>query len=359
MEWQRVAGHHAPAGFVNLTSASVNVAAAGTSAPRNTWVFAEKNGNSLTEYALEWTGSAWTVFKLSSKNIVLGTAVFGPGNVWEFGQKPGSGANLGYGPAWVLHYDGTAWRPVTVPATPVWVSAPAATDIWALGPSAATVNKPTQVTVAVHWDGSSWHTLALPKLAPVDGQPWAPDGIVAQSARQVWVMATVAVNPGTGTGPPGVTLLHWNGKTWAVVAQDLKHRYSPGLTTDGDGGFWLTSNTLSQPGRPHHPLRQRALQPAAGAHRGRLHQRGGRPDPRPRYHLGLGNGRADPDRRRDDRGRHHQARTLTALADLAVRRGEARAGRFREWQRMSVVRRGTGSGLSLSPASSAAWPGLP
>lgn len=242
--WQAITP---PSGFVNLTSTSVNVDAAGTSAAGNTWVFAQKDGNSLTEYALEWNGSAWTVFKLSSKNTVLGTAVFGPGNVWEFGQKPGSGANLGYGPAWVLHYDGTAWRPVTVPATPVWVSAPATTDIWALGPSAATVNKPTQVTVAVHYDGSSWHTLALPKLSPVGGQPWVPDGIVAQSARQVWVMETVAVSPGTGTGPPGVTLLHWNGKTWAVVARDLKHPYSPGLTSDGHGGFWLTSNTLSQP----------------------------------------------------------------------------------------------------------------
>src|SRR6516225_7256993 len=82
--WQAITP---PAGFVNLTSASVNVAAAGTSAAGNTWLFAEKSRNSTTEYALEWNGSAWTVFKLSSKNMVGGTAVFGPGNVWEFGQK--------------------------------------------------------------------------------------------------------------------------------------------------------------------------------------------------------------------------------------------------------------------------------
>src|SRR5215469_9629424 len=240
--WQAITP---PSSFVN-SSGSPNVSAAGTSAAGNTWVFALKGQNSNPEYALEWNGSAWKVFHLSNKNDVLGTAVFGPGNVWEFGQKPGSGANLGYGPAWVLHYDGSAWRPVTVPATPVWSSAVSATDIWALGPSAATVNKRTQVTVAVHWDGSSWHTLALPKLTPVDGQPWVPDGIVAQSARQVWVEETVAVNPGGGTAPPGVTLLHWDGKTWAVVARDLKHRYSPGLTSDGHGGFWLISNILSR-----------------------------------------------------------------------------------------------------------------
>jgi hypothetical protein len=241
--WQAITP---PSSFMN-TSGSPNVSAAGTSAAGNTWVFADKGQNSLTQYALDWNGSAWTVFKLSSKNMVLGTAVFGPRNVWEFGQKPGSGANLGFGPAWVLHYDGSAWHPVTVPATPVSVSAPSATDIWALGPSAATVNKRTQVIVAVHWNGSSWHTLALPKLTRVDGQPWVPDGIVAQSARQVWVEETVAVNPASGTAPPGVTLLHWDGKTWTVAARDLKHRYSPGLTSDGHGGFWLISNVLSQP----------------------------------------------------------------------------------------------------------------
>src|SRR5215469_426454 len=242
--WQAITP---PSGFVNLTTASVNVEAAGTSGAGNTWVFAEKGQNSNPQYALDWNGSAWTVFKLSSKNDALGTAVFGPGNVWEFGEKPGSGANLGYGPAWVLHYDGSGWRPVTVPATPVWSSAVSATDIWALGPSAATVNKRTQVIVAVHWDGSSWHTLALPKLAPVDGQPWFPDGIVARSARQVWVEETVAVNPGSGIGPPGVTLLHWNGTAWAVVAQDLKHRGSGELTSDGHGGFWMTDSTGSRP----------------------------------------------------------------------------------------------------------------
>ncbi len=242
--WQAITP---PAGFVNLTSGAVNVAAAGTSSPGNTWLFAEKGQNSLSEYALRWDGSSWTVAKLSSKNTVLGTAVFGPRNVWEFGEKPGSGANPGYGPAWVLHYDGSAWHPVTVPATPVWTSAVSASDIWALGPSAATVNKPTQVTVATHWDGSSWHALALPKLTPVSGQPWVPDGIAALSADQVWVEETVAVNRGTGTAPPGVTLLHWNGTSWAVAAQDLSHHASPGLTPDGHGGFWLTSSTGSQP----------------------------------------------------------------------------------------------------------------
>jgi hypothetical protein len=242
--WQAITP---PPGFVNLTSGSVNVSAAGTSSAGNTWLFAEKGQNTLTEYALRWNGSSWTVFKLSSTNTVLGTAVFGPKNVWEFGAKPGSGANLGFGPAWVLHYNGSTWSPVTVPATPVWASSVSATDIWALVPSAATVNKPTQVIVAMHWNGSSWRALALPKLSPVDGQPWVPDGIAALSADQVWVEETVAVNPGSGAAPPGVTLLHWNGTAWAVAARDLAHPYSPGLTPDGSGGFWLTSDSLSQP----------------------------------------------------------------------------------------------------------------
>ena len=53
--------------------------------------------------------------------------------------------------------------------------------------------------------------------------------------------------PGYRHRPAGVTLLHWNGKIWAVAARDLNHHYNPGLTSDGRGGFWLTSGTLSKP----------------------------------------------------------------------------------------------------------------
>jgi hypothetical protein len=135
-----------------------------------------------------------------------------------------------------------------MPGTPVHVSAVSATDMWALGPSAATVNKATQTYIAMHWDGSSWHSLVLPKLTPVNSQPWAPAAIAALSPRDVWVQETVAVDRGTGIAPPGVTLLHWNGTGWAQAAQDLGHVYVPGLTPDGHSGFWLASTTgQSQP----------------------------------------------------------------------------------------------------------------
>jgi len=79
---------------------------------------------------------------------VLATAVFGRPDVREFGQKPGSGKNLGYGPAWVLRYNGSAWRQVSAPGTPVVVSAVSANDMWAFGPSAKTVNDARQVIIA-------------------------------------------------------------------------------------------------------------------------------------------------------------------------------------------------------------------
>src|SRR5262249_4078510 len=99
-------------------------------------------------------------FRLSSTNQVLGTAVFSRTDVWEFGAKPGSG--LGFGPAWVLRFNGSTWRQVTVPGTPVDVSPAAASDIWALGPSAATVNNNPQVIIAMHWNRRSWRSISLP-----------------------------------------------------------------------------------------------------------------------------------------------------------------------------------------------------
>lgn len=101
--------------------------------------------------------------------MVIGTAVFGKSNVWLFGQKPGSGNNLGFGPAWVLRFNGIAWRPVSAPATPVGVSAVSASDMWALGPSAKTVNAAKQVIVTMHWNGTAWRAHKLPAIPPAGG----------------------------------------------------------------------------------------------------------------------------------------------------------------------------------------------
>lgn len=236
-----------PSGFANLTDGSVNVDALGSSSWKNSWVFPDVSGTSHVQYALRWNGSGWKKYTLSSTNMTLDTAVLSKTNVWMFGQKPGT--TFGYGPSWVLHWNGTGWtsRSVSV-GTPVHVSAVSASDIWALGPSAATINDSTQTIIAMHWNGTKWHALSLPTLAEVSGHPWIPVAIVAKGASNVWIEDIVAGSLNGTPGPSGGRLLHWNGTKWVRVSKDLLHYYAPELASDGNGGFWLVSPNATNPG---------------------------------------------------------------------------------------------------------------
>jgi hypothetical protein len=240
-QWQAVPP---PASFDgSVPNDFVNVNAVGSSSAANTWFFPTlSTGAASIAYALRWTGSAWTAFRLSKQNSVLGTAVFGRSNVWLFGQKPGSGNNLGFGPAWVLRFNGTAWRSVSVPATPVGVSAVSASDMWAIGPSAKTVNAASQVIVTMHWNGTAWRVHKLPAIPPAGGNSWIPVGIAATGPDNAWVEELHPGNPGTGQTPVGTALLHWNGRAWSRAGESGKLHASSGMTPDGHGGLWLAGS---------------------------------------------------------------------------------------------------------------------
>jgi len=249
-QWQTV---RPPAALTNVPAGDeVTVDALGTSAPGNTWVIADldKSNGKPTTYAARWNGTAWTVFSGPDVTSALATAVFSATDAWDFGAK-GSVPSGGFGAPVVDHWNGTSWRPVSVPVgTPVEVDPVAANDIWALGPSAATVSDPVQTFTAMHWNGVKWSALSLPKFPTVRKlYQWIPEGIQALGASDIWVQEVVSANRGTGEpGKPGVRLLHWNGKKWAIAARDKQGDWAPGLTADGHGGFWLTGAPSSGPG---------------------------------------------------------------------------------------------------------------
>jgi hypothetical protein len=193
------------------------------------------------QYALRWTGSAWRTSEVSAgSDTVLDAAVFGPSNVWTFGEAGGS--FLPIGRAVVRRWNGRHWRTVTVPlGTPVDVSAAGPANIWALGVSRATVPDQDQSVIPRHWNGARWSSPRRPALRPVrPGYPWVATAISA-GAHDVWVAETPAVNEETGTSPAGVILLRWNGRGWHTVARSTKVRDVTSLVPDGHGGFWLAS----------------------------------------------------------------------------------------------------------------------
>ena len=220
-----------------------------TTSPSNAWFFPVlPDRMTPVQYALRWDGSAWTTSKVTTRpDTVLDAAVFSSTDVWAFGEAGASFPR--YGPAVVRHWDGTAWRAVSVPVgTPVTIDGVAPGDIWALGVSQATIHHVHQAIVAMHWNGTAWSALRLPTFAPVEsGYPWVATAISAAGPYNAWVAETPAASQQTGFSPAGLILLHWNGSTWRTVASNRTLHGVTGLTPDGDGGFWLTATDPANP----------------------------------------------------------------------------------------------------------------
>jgi hypothetical protein len=221
-----------PPSVDNLANATVNDAIVGSSSPTNTWFFPQVSGPTKTKtLGLVWNGSAWRTVKVPATDSLLGVNV------------------LGFGPPWLRHYNGTTWKTVPVPGVAGGASVISATNMWAVGPTTATAGQagPKQVYIAMHWNGKKWAAVRLPKLAPVNGAAWAPRGIVALGAGNVWIAEVPQGGLGGEPGPQDTVLLHWNGKTWSKAAEDRGIALSAGITGDGDGGLWLAGSDTASP----------------------------------------------------------------------------------------------------------------
>jgi hypothetical protein len=212
-----------------------------TTSPSDTWFFPVlPRHQQPVQYALRWTGSRWrTSVVTTSADTVLDAAVFGPSDVWTFGEAGYS--FLPIGPAVVRRWNGHQWRTVPMPlGTPTYVEGVSPSDIWALGVSKDSLHG-QQNLIPMHWNGVRWSSPALPVFKPVKhGYPWVPTALSATS-HGVWVAESPAVNEKSGESPAGVILLHWTGSGWGVTARSAHVADVTSLASDGHGGFWLAS----------------------------------------------------------------------------------------------------------------------
>jgi hypothetical protein len=212
-----------------------------TTSPTDTWFFPVlPHHQQPVQYALRWTGSHWQSSVVTTgADTVLDAAVFGPSDVWTFGE---AGYNfLPIGPAVVRHWNGHAWRSVSMPlGTPLYVEGVSPRDIWALGVSEDSLHR-QQILIPMHWNGVRWSSPRLPVFPPVKpGYPWVPTALSA-TARGVWVAESPAVNEKSGESPAGTILLRWTGSRWRVMARSAHVADVTSLAADGHGGFWLAS----------------------------------------------------------------------------------------------------------------------
>ena len=236
--WKRLA---VPGTFTIQGSGGVNDDVIGAASARDMWTFpAVSNATTTVNYALHWNDGKWQSFKLRGPFAILNTAVFSSSNAWAFGVAPMKNPpGLGYGPPYTLRYNGLAWKRVSMPGTALGVSPLSANDIWAFGPTAKTAGRTIQDMVAMHWNGRSWTTLAVPRYR-MSGRQAILQQLIALGRSNLWAVEGLPVNPGSGQPPaPGLILVHWNGHRWSSVIKDALDNGAGGLVADGHGGVWL------------------------------------------------------------------------------------------------------------------------
>ena len=120
-----------------------------------------------------WDGSAWIVVPspngYSRENYLRGVSSSGPNDVWAVGYYNNPTGN--YVPL-TEHWDGTSWQIVPSPGLSSSLTALAAvssissTDVWAVG--AYYNDNSALLTLAQHWDGTTWQVFTTPNPAGFD-----------------------------------------------------------------------------------------------------------------------------------------------------------------------------------------------
>ncbi len=148
----------------------------------------------------------------AASSLMASVAASGPGNAWAAGAAPGRGR--AFDPI-IEHWDGSAWRPVLLPAAiarkwrrayPFSVStASSASDFWAVS---------EVLGEYLHWNGRSWHTGQLPGGSA--GSPLVVSSLLQFGRADVWAFGGHLVRPQTGAAEAPY-VAHFNGRRWRAV----------------------------------------------------------------------------------------------------------------------------------------------
>jgi hypothetical protein len=223
--WLAMQGPKLPANFTDATFYQVR--ATSTS---NVWGFGQANYKGTPDqgaYAARWDGAHWRLHDFGSGTAIRGVAAFSPTNVWMLGETNFYSRN---DRPEALHWNGTAWKSVPIPAFPEKLSARSASDMW------ATAHTSKRKATLLHWNGKTWREVPAPHVTlPKGALSYRFHDVLARGSKDVWV--TVGFGASAGMAP-GYRLFRWNGKAWRQELS-LPADTPVGMLGDGGGGFWL------------------------------------------------------------------------------------------------------------------------
>lgn len=187
-------------------------------------------------------------------NQLFGISGSSASDVWAVGYYQHEGVHR----TLVEHFDGSMWSLVPSPNNPiaqddtlVSVSVYSATDAWAVGGmgSRDSQDVPTR-NFAVHWNGSSWNEVTVPRVefGPGDFPQQYLTGVSVNSANpnDVWVVGDVP--GGIRNEPTFAYAEHWNGSSWHRYWLPSNSRFPSvfGVAVAPDGEAWAVGGGVGQ-----------------------------------------------------------------------------------------------------------------
>ena len=166
----------------------------------------QASGNLILPLVKHFDGSAWREVSVPSdlgEAQIKGIAAVGRANVWFVGELWNRDV------AFALHWDGSALTEVAVPRPGLMsslnaVSASSSGDVWAVGDYTDNLMPHKVRSLVEHWTGSAWQVVASPNL---DG-PWYNEltAVRAFGPNDVWAAGWSDYQP---------LVMRWNGSQWA------------------------------------------------------------------------------------------------------------------------------------------------
>jgi hypothetical protein len=222
----------------------------------DTWIV----GNVTTTYptynlplVLRWRGGSWdfvgtvtlrpqTVYPFAARGgFAYEVDALSPDDVWAVGQAVGFGDGGATSVPLAIHWDGSIWSDVDVPRVANRhhqlndVVAISPDDVWAVGDYRNVADLFRGVTY--HWNGQAWSHVD----SPIEHMGTSGlDDVVATGPNDVWAI---------GGADGAVTLMHWDGSQWSLVPAPPNSGGSlaavgpADLWASGWNGFWHWNGT--------------------------------------------------------------------------------------------------------------------
>jgi hypothetical protein len=230
-----------------------------TVAANNIWAVGTllTGGTQILEALFEhWDGTAWTAQTGPFFGFLEGVSADAPNDIWAVGATFSERYD---GTNWRLVRTPTVG---TGPNSLHGVVALAPNDVWAVGywtarqtPPPGQFDVPTE-TLIEHYDGTRWSVVPSPNVGPASQyQSNRLLGITAVSPNDIWAFGSYFA--ASGSGNQMTLLLHWDGTSWKLEpspnpkpASFLSDLLWSGVVTD-PGNVWIVgSEDTAAPGKP-------------------------------------------------------------------------------------------------------------